>query len=228
MSDNPATKELRDAFSDVWKDLTKRQQEALKLAASAIDTETSLPEAPASVYFTMVDKKTLTWIQFTVRSFSYRELRGRLRENLDWFTEHGYESRAKHQEEPQSRQQSPPQPPPPQTTSKPTTVNSNTFETRMLVGNVHKGKVYWKVQGGKYSMHGITIWPEVYKAGTNKELKDLDVMQKHPLEGYTAYFSLNDKGQPEKVTKLVNQGSASPPVPEPSPSPQVTEEEIPF
>lgn len=95
MSDNPATKELRDAFSDVWKDLTKRQQEALKLAASAMDTETSLPEAPASLNFTVVDKKTRTWIQFTVRGWSYRELRERLRENLDWFTAHGYESRAK-------------------------------------------------------------------------------------------------------------------------------------
>lgn len=98
----------------------------------------------------------------------------------------------------------------------------------MLVGNVYKKKAYWKIQGGKYSKHGVTIWPEIYREATGgKELDDLDIMQEYPFEGYTAHFSLTDEGQPEKITKLFRQGQASSPVPEPSLA-QVIGEEIPF
>ena len=75
-----------------------------------------------------------------------------------------------------------------------------TFEAERLVGSTTGDKVYWKVQGGKFSQYGVTIWPEVLEAAGFAA--DQDPTQEYNLEGYTAYYTLNDKQKPNKIVNL--------------------------
>ena len=75
-----------------------------------------------------------------------------------------------------------------------------TFEAERLVGSTTGDKVYWKVQGGKFSQYGVTIWPEVLEAAGFAA--DQDPGQEYDITGYTAYYTLNEKGNPNKVVNL--------------------------
>ena len=81
---------------------------------------------------------------------------------------------------------------------------SYTFEAERLVGSTSGDKVYWKVQGGKFSKYGVTIWPEILEA-IDIAVDTLDPTSEYTLEGYTAYYVLNDKGQPDKVVNLAKE-----------------------
>lgn len=81
-----------------------------------------------------------------------------------------------------------------------------TFEASELFAQTSKGKTYWKIKGGRFSQYGVTVWPEVL----NEAIKDglilgddeLDPMRTYPLFGLVAHYVENDKGQPQKVTRL--------------------------
>lgn len=76
-----------------------------------------------------------------------------------------------------------------------------TFAAKNLIANMHKGKYYWKVTGGSYHLHGITIWPEILEeAGINPD--ELDPLKPLDLAGYVATCEANEKGNPNKVIKL--------------------------
>ena len=81
---------------------------------------------------------------------------------------------------------------------------SYTFEAERLVGSTSGDKVYWKVQGGKFSQFGVTIWPEVLE-GAGFDAEKLDPAEEYNLEGYTAYYTLNDEGKPKKVVTLAKE-----------------------
>ena len=106
-------------------------------------------------------------------------------------------------------QNTPPTQPEFQTTTQPPPVQAEgltnpdatyTFEAERLVGSTTGDKTYWKVQGGKFSQYGVTIWPEVLEAAGFAA--DQDPTQEYTLEGYTAYYTLNEKGKPNKVVNL--------------------------
>ena len=81
---------------------------------------------------------------------------------------------------------------------------SYTFEAERLVCEVKGEKNYWKVQGGKYSQHGVRIWPEIMDAA-GFEWAEADVEDGYTYglgPGWTAYYTLNDKGQAHKVVNL--------------------------
>lgn len=78
---------------------------------------------------------------------------------------------------------------------------SLTFEASKLVANVNEGNVYWKVKGGKFSRHGVTIWPEVLEAA-GFEPDNLDPTETYSLSGSTAHYVVNENGNPQKVIKL--------------------------
>ncbi len=75
------------------------------------------------------------------------------------------------------------------------------FDAIELVGESKGEKEYWKIKGGKYTVHGVTIWPEVLDAaGIPSE--NLDIKKTYKLDGYTAYYELNENGNPRKVVNL--------------------------
>jgi hypothetical protein len=75
------------------------------------------------------------------------------------------------------------------------------FDAVELVGESSGGKESWKVKGGKFTQYGVRIWPEILDAaGIPSE--NLDVSRTYKLDGYTAYYVENDKGNPQKVVNL--------------------------
>ena len=81
---------------------------------------------------------------------------------------------------------------------------SYTFEAERMVGSTQGDKVYWKVQGGKFSKYGVTVWPEVLEA-SGFDPEQLDPAIEYDMQGYTAYYVLNDKGKPDKVVNLAKE-----------------------
>lgn len=76
------------------------------------------------------------------------------------------------------------------------------FAAEELVANVHDGKVYWKVKGGRFKQYGVTIWPEVLeKAGFHPE--KMDPMATYDIHEFMAHYVVNDKGNPSKIIELV-------------------------
>lgn len=79
--------------------------------------------------------------------------------------------------------------------------DGNTFHaTKLKVAFTEDGKKKGKLFGGKYTQFGVTLWPEVATALGY----DLETMQpgEYPVDMVVS-FSLNDKGQPQKVTGRV-------------------------
>lgn len=92
---------------------------------------------------------------------------------------------------------------PPQATQPPQAGQGGelTFNAEKLTATVSDGKTYWKVKGGQFSQYGVTIWPEVL-AAAGFSADDMNPTTVYNLNGYQAYYSLNDKGKPAKVTLL--------------------------
>lgn len=61
------------------------------------------------------------------------------------------------------------------------------------------GKVYWKIKGGKFSKHGLTLWPEV-AAAYGIDLDGKDIRQTYPMNGWTVVYS---EGDPPRIEKLI-------------------------
>lgn len=85
---------------------------------------------------------------------------------------------------------------------KPDWGNDNTFTASRLVKSVVDGKTYWKVAGldGKFPKFPVAIWDEVIE----RDLCPMDRLtaDSYPLDGYTATYEKNEKGNPKKVVKL--------------------------
>jgi len=186
------------------------EHDQLKQALSAVP----LPEAPASVNFRMVHTVTQTECLFTLRGHSEADLQERLQRRISSLVDSGWvafdvyvdQRRAEREVNGNSKAaQIPPPalpagpaaaaPPLPQPTGE------LTFPAKALAGTVSGGKPYWKVKGGKFSQHGVSIWPEAL-AAAGFDPDQLNVMTVYNLEGYTATYIINDKGQPHKVVKL--------------------------
>lgn len=72
------------------------------------------------------------------------------------------------------------------------------MDCETLSGSVTDGKEYWKIKGGKWSKHGVTIWPEVLQAaGIGTEPG-----KTYNLAGWRAHVLLKPDGNPQKVTRL--------------------------
>lgn len=68
-----------------------------------------------------------------------------------------------------------------------------------LSGSVTDGKEYWKIKGGKWSKHGVTVWPEVLQAaGIGTEPGG----GPYSLKGWRAHVLLKPDGNPQKVARL--------------------------
>lgn len=61
------------------------------------------------------------------------------------------------------------------------------------------GKIYWKVRGGKYSRHGLTLWPEM-AAAHGFDLDSLNIQQKYPLTGWTVVYT---DGDPPRIANMI-------------------------
>lgn len=62
------------------------------------------------------------------------------------------------------------------------------------------GKTYWRVKGGRYTMHGVRIWPEVL-ADAGFTVEDLDPRDTYSLKGYRATVEIKD-GKPNRISLL--------------------------
>ena len=177
---------------------------------------TNLPEAPASLNFTGISSKG--WrIQFTLRGDDEIKLLDRFAAFVKLLEEyhvtpngHAEPSHVISQRQtadvnatPEAEEHTEGAPELPKAKAQIATAVEEYFEAETLEGSMNKGKVYWKVKGGKFSKYGVTIWPEVLKeAGINTE--ELDPAQIYNMSG-KAYYTLTDDGKPQKVVRLVRQ-----------------------
>lgn len=75
------------------------------------------------------------------------------------------------------------------------------FKAETMTATVDSGKVYWKVKGGSFQKHGVTIWPEVLEeAGIKPD--DLNPLKPVDLSRFVAVCSAKENGQPKKVIRL--------------------------
>lgn len=167
--------------------------------------QTPLPEAAGSVNLKAADPNGRFVAQFTFRFHSPDEAIERFPglvqkiQALGLISEDEYIDRRRGERAAAS-------PAPPTGNGHPPTADNGeelSFQAATLEGERKKGKDYWKVKGGKYVQHGVTIWPEVLQAA-GFEVENLDTDQTYTLAGFTAYYELNpDTGNPKKVTRLV-------------------------
>ncbi len=157
-----------------------------------------LPEAPASVNFRGVTQNGWN-VQFTLRDVDedtllarFGHLINKLEENFKVVPE------GKRPNGNGGSQNTVPQP-----TGEPQP-REISFDAEYMDATVTAGKKpLWKVKGGKFMEWGVTIWPEVLEAAG---LGEQDTSQLISLVGYTAYCNeFNDKGNPKKVARLVQQ-----------------------
>ncbi|MCL4300742.1 MAG: hypothetical protein KJ077_33705 [Anaerolineae bacterium] len=187
------------------------EHDQLKQALEAVP----LPEAPASVNFRMVHTITQTECLFTLRGHSEADLQRRLERRISSLVDSGwvafdvYVDQRRAEREANGNGKAAQTPPPalpavPAVAAPPMApqpAGELTFPAKTLAATVSGGKAYWKVKGGKFSTHGVSIWPEALaEAGFDPD--QLDVMTVYNLEGYTVTYVTNDKGQPHKVVKL--------------------------
>ena len=156
-------------------------------------------EAPASATIKMYSPAGFD-VLLTIRDNDAKALLARLNTALAWLPEHGFTPTGY---KPTNGNQPPPAPsqpagaPPPAVTQ---AAGSATFAAGSLVATVNEGKTYWKVRGGRWAKHGVTIWPEAL-ATVGFDAAVLDPMQVYDLNGYTAHVEM-EGDKPRKVTKL--------------------------
>ena len=156
-----------------------------------------LPEAPASLNFRGITQNG--WdVQFTLRDADEDALLTRFGSLINKL-EANYKVVPKGKQPNGNGSQNTPVPPP--TGNAPPPTEDLFFDAERLVGSTSGDKTYFKVQGGKFSKYGVTIWPEVLEAaGFNPD--QLDPKTTYDLTGYTAYYSLKDNGKEDKVINL--------------------------
>jgi len=151
-----------------------------------------LPEAPASATVKVVDESGFEFL-LTTRAHTMKEVLGNIKVLREYLLETGWAPANGY------RQQSAPSQAQPAQIADGQPVMS--FPAEKMVKSTHKGKTYWKVQGGRFSQFGVTIWPEVLEsAGFNVE--ELDKEDERPLSGLMAWYTINEDGKPAKVIKL--------------------------
>lgn len=78
---------------------------------------------------------------------------------------------------------------------------TDVFDCERLSVETKDGKRFFKIKGGRWSAHGVRIWPEVLKkSGFEPESIPLEGLD---LNGYEATFTSRN-GQPDKVIKLTS------------------------
>lgn len=80
------------------------------------------------------------------------------------------------------------------------------FITDVIETEKRKGKTYFKVKGGRFTKHGVTVWPEVLEAA-GFDPADFPVGEETQFVGHTAIFTNadpNDEGKvwPDKIIKI--------------------------
>lgn len=191
-----------------------KQLQADLAALQAAAIAAPLPEAPASVNFRMVHTITQTECQFTLRGHNEADLQERLERRIGslvdsgWVAFDAYVDQRRAERE--TRQPQPPAQTPltsPVSAALPPALPAATgsgelsFPAKSLNCETKDGKAYWKVKGGKYSQHGVSIWPEAL-AESGFDPDQLNPMTVYNLDGYTAHYTTNDKGNPHKVVRL--------------------------
>lgn len=172
---------------------------------------TPLPEAPACVNFKMVHIITQTEAQFTLRGQDEASLQERLNRHVSSLIDSGWLAFDADQRraEREANGKAPAATPPPTSASLPPAApppaagggGELSFPAKTLNGSVIDGKTYWKIKGGKFNQHGVAIWPEaLQEAGFDPG--QLNPMTVYNLDGYIAYYTVNDKGNPHKITRL--------------------------
>lgn len=204
---------LQNGHKDTLKqaaELVKQLQAEHDQLKQALDAA-PLPEAPASVNFRMVHTMTQTECLFTLRGHSEADLQRRLERRISslvdsgWVAFDAYVDQRRAEREAGNNGKATHTPPPTlpavPSTAAPQPAGELTFQAKTLSTTVDSGKAYWKVKGGKFSQHGVSIWPEILE-GAGFDPDQLDVMAVYNLEGYTATYVTNDKNQPHKVVRL--------------------------
>lgn len=201
-------KEALTQAVDLVKALQAHNAELEQAARSAL-----LPEAPACVNFKMVHVITQTEAQFTLRDHDEASLQERLNRYISSLVDSGWlafdayvDQRRAEREANGKAPAATPLPTPaslPQAAPPPAAVAGGepSFPAKTLNGSVVDGKTYWKIKGGKFTQHGVAIWPEaLQEAGFDPG--QLSPMTVYNLDGYTAFYTVNDKGNPHKVVRL--------------------------
>jgi len=151
-----------------------------------------LPEAPASmnVFFT----KDGWNFQLTLRDNDEGKLFGRWTRTEAWLKENGFLPKpVGQQSQPEHKATS---------GGEGSWDNPKNFQASKLVVEIKEGKPYYKVAGqeSKFPKYPVTVWPEVLeKAGFAEEKIPAAGI---PLDGFTAHYIVNDKGNPAKVIRL--------------------------
>lgn len=215
------------------KERLKKEEERQRSLAFAAECA-HLPESPAVVWTKFQSKLGFVW-SLTFRAGltpeSEREALSQLRrqvelfeagaEKLNWLpVANGHDVTAT-PAPPQQKPARPGQSPPPGGSAPPATPSvagsggnggALSFEAQSLAATISDGKVYWRIKGGRFSKHGVNIWPEVLEA-SGWDPDGLDPTTTYNVTGYTAHYVLNDKGNPGKVTKLDKAGVTQSPPP---------------
>lgn len=176
-------------------------------------TGLDLPEAPASATFKTISKSGYH-VQFTIRDWSENAMLERTAafikrlESGGFVPENGYGHTPKAEvpittashDAPSSSEL-------PMLLGSPAPQKAEelSFAADELVGSMDKGKVYWKVKGGKYAKYGVTIWPEALsESGIDPAKLDVSVPYDLRNQKLTAHY-VESEGKPQKVTRLVRE-----------------------
>jgi len=217
--------ELLQKLREIYPTLANGQKEAITEAVNTLknldkqirENRQSLPEAPASATVKVVNTTTqMEWL-VTVRGYTRYELLQEIAETSKHLADAGFiafdayvdQRRAERDTERSSKAANLPpmaQPSaPPQGASgrqgQPAPAQRETFQAQTLGATTDKGKVYWKVYGGRFSKYGVTIWPETLQAA-GYDVENLDPAQTYNLAGYTATYVCKEDGKPSKVVEL--------------------------
>lgn len=173
-----------------------------------------LYEAPGSINLRMVDPETGATPQYTYRFHSPKLANAAWPEIKRDLAAMGLISEEQYQEQRRAQRAEaapapagPAAPPPAAGGTLPPVAGGQpagdlTFEAKTLEGERKKGKNYWKVKGGKFSRHGVTIWEEVLTAA-GFVFEALNPDEVYSLAGYVAHYELDpESGNPKKVTHL--------------------------
>ena len=159
----------------------------------ALEEQPSLPEAGGSAT-THIEGPSGVDIMLTSRSYHPYDAFKRLEETVKMLIKQGYKpieggsySAHKQQQHPADSDVPP---------------NDGYIDIEDFTISLNEGKMYFKIKGGPYKKWGITVWPEVLINTFGQEWFDgLNPLKPPKITG-RAYYSNNEKGQPDKVVSI--------------------------
>lgn len=104
--------------------------------------------------------------------------------------------------------------------------NVQEFRADKMAASVDNGKTYWKITGGRFTKHGLIIWPEIL-AAAGLAPESLDPFQSYDLTGWVVRYTPATETENNRIVELVPPADPQPAGPPPPPAPAATQQQKP-